>query len=69
MLNGTAITVEPPACFAGTSEVRLGGAAESVLLHEAVRVHTSAEVHAVYASSDQGMPQQVPTYSPETCGP
>ena len=69
VLSGTSITVEPLACFAGTSEAGLGGAAESVVLQGAVRVHTFVEVHAVYASSDPGMPQQVPTQSRETCGP
>ena len=37
-------------CFVGTSEARLDGVAESVVLQEAVRVHTVGEVHAVYAS-------------------
>ena len=41
-------------CFAGTSEARLDGVAESVALKGAVHVHTFGEVHAVYASSQLG---------------
>ena len=42
-------------CFAGTSEARLDGVAESVALQGVMRVCKFGEVHAVYASSDMGM--------------